>query len=219
MNAGIIGQAIDYRIRFFFAADSFDDLYAARMNRTFPNRCTSTELLELIGTRYATLLAETPPTGALQAPEVELDWAAVCFLLAYCDAHVRTSMTYTSLFDPLAAGCEWHDVAALVPPEGTSDLVDLASAVVSTAVSRWFQRPHLLNPTFGEGSMMVGGADADLIVDGCLYEIKTTARKQRTPDRDWVYQVVGYRTARLRRQPRHRTRRVCASSRPRGNRL
>ena len=46
------------------------------------------------------------------------------------------------------------------------------------------------NPTFGEASMMVGGADADLLVGTTLVEIKTTVK--------WGYmwadaaQLVGY---------------------------
>ncbi len=46
------------------------------------------------------------------------------------------------------------------------------------------------NPTFGEASMMVGGADADLLVDTTLIDIKTTIK--------WGYmwadaaQLVGY---------------------------
>ena len=49
--------------------------------------------------------------------------------------------------------------------------------------------PHVLNPTF-EGSIDVGGADADLIVDGILIDIKTT--KRQLIDLDSVRQVLGY---------------------------
>ncbi|HEU5378838.1 MAG TPA: hypothetical protein VFV38_25725, partial [Ktedonobacteraceae bacterium] len=50
-------------------------------------------------------------------------------------------------------------------------------------------RPHLLNPTFA-GSTDVGGADADMIVDGCLIDIKTT--KQSKVDPRWLRQLAGY---------------------------
>ena len=49
--------------------------------------------------------------------------------------------------------------------------------------------PHTLNPTF-EGSSDVGGADADLIVDGTLIDIKTTVNPRIEPD--WIRQLLGY---------------------------
>lgn len=48
----------------------------------------------------------------------------------------------------------------------------------------------LLNPTFGEASREVGGADADFIIDGCMVDIKTTKSAKFT--RDQFNQLVGY---------------------------
>jgi hypothetical protein len=47
-----------------------------------------------------------------------------------------------------------------------------------------------LNPEFGEGSRRIGGADADLIVDGLLIDIKTVRSTRITPA--YVRQLVGY---------------------------
>ena len=49
-----------------------------------------------------------------------------------------------------------------------------------------------LNPTFGEGSKLVGGADADIIVDDLLIDLKTT--KTPTFERDYFNQLIGYYT-------------------------
>ncbi len=49
--------------------------------------------------------------------------------------------------------------------------------------------PHSLNPKF-EGSSDVGGADADLIVNGTLIDIKTTKKREIKPE--WVWQLLGY---------------------------
>ena len=48
--------------------------------------------------------------------------------------------------------------------------------LVSIVPWDWFEptRELLLNPTFGDGSRGVGGADADLYLDGCVLELKTT---------------------------------------------
>lgn len=48
----------------------------------------------------------------------------------------------------------------------------------------------LLNPTFGEASMLVGGADADVLIDDTLVDIKTT--KYLKFDWQMFNQLVGY---------------------------
>ncbi len=48
----------------------------------------------------------------------------------------------------------------------------------------------ILNPTFGCGSRLVRGADADLIVDNILIEVKVTKYKKLT--RPYFNQLIGY---------------------------
>ena len=48
----------------------------------------------------------------------------------------------------------------------------------------------LLNPTFGEVSSLVGGADADLVIDNAIIDIKTT--KNFRSDREDFNQLIGY---------------------------
>ena len=48
----------------------------------------------------------------------------------------------------------------------------------------------ILNPIFGEGSLLVGGADADLILDDTLIDIKVT--KNLKLERDYLNQIIGY---------------------------
>ncbi|KKN53025.1 hypothetical protein LCGC14_0606550 [marine sediment metagenome] len=50
----------------------------------------------------------------------------------------------------------------------------------------------ILNPTFGGGSKLVGGADADLVVDDMLIDIKTV--KKLTFSREYLDQLIGYYT-------------------------
>ena len=49
--------------------------------------------------------------------------------------------------------------------------------------------PHSLNPNF-DGSLDIGGADADLIVEGTLIDIKATITQKIRPD--WLWQLLGY---------------------------
>ncbi len=50
----------------------------------------------------------------------------------------------------------------------------------------------MLNPTFGEASALVGGADADLIVGDMLVEVKT--EQEGCIERDEMRQLIGYVT-------------------------
>ncbi|MFA5303302.1 MAG: hypothetical protein WC393_02070 [Candidatus Nanoarchaeia archaeon] len=48
----------------------------------------------------------------------------------------------------------------------------------------------LLNPTFGKASKLVGGADADIIIDDQIIDIKTT-KFLKLKEED-LYQIIGY---------------------------
>lgn len=48
-----------------------------------------------------------------------------------------------------------------------------------------------LNPSFGAASSLVGGADADFVIDDTLVDVKTTKYFQITPA--MIHQLVGYR--------------------------
>lgn len=50
----------------------------------------------------------------------------------------------------------------------------------------------LLNPTFGEASKLIGGADADLIIDNTMIDIKTTSRLEFK--REHFNEIIGYYT-------------------------
>lgn len=71
------------------------------------------------------------------------------------------------------------------------DMQDLANLIRVVKPELFKANSHcLLNPTFGEGSELVGGADADLIIDGKLIDIKTTVKLEFT--RENYNQLVGY---------------------------
>ncbi len=72
-----------------------------------------------------------------------------------------------------------------------SDVRDLKNLLKVTDL-RLFKpkRYAVVNPTFGDASRLVGGADADLLIDHRLIEIKTT--KDATVSRDTFNQLIGY---------------------------
>ena len=75
-----------------------------------------------------------------------------------------------------------------VDPGDIRDLQQLLKLINSDTIK--VDQICLLNPTFGNDSRMVKGADADLILDDTLVEIKTT--KKATLDRGILNELVGY---------------------------
>lgn len=76
-------------------------------------------------------------------------------------------------------------------PENTLDIDDLRQLLNSCDPNLFKPKEKLiLNPTFGEGSRLVGGADADIIVDDTLIDIKVTKDLKLT--RPYFNQLIGY---------------------------
>ncbi|MHA1401343.1 MAG: hypothetical protein ACTSQE_13425 [Candidatus Heimdallarchaeaceae archaeon] len=74
-----------------------------------------------------------------------------------------------------------------------TDIQDLRNLVKLIPIENFRAKDHcFLNPTFGEGSILVGGADADIIIDGALIDIKTT--KKLEFKREYFDQLIGYYT-------------------------
>ncbi|MBI3965791.1 MAG: hypothetical protein HY329_09165 [Chloroflexi bacterium] len=80
----------------------------------------------------------------------------------------------------------WLELAS---PNAVDDLRQL-SWLFCDRQADWHEKTVVLNPTFA-GSTHVGGADADLIVDGCLIDIKTTVQPRREVPIA-LYQLLGY---------------------------
>jgi hypothetical protein len=76
-------------------------------------------------------------------------------------------------------------------PENAQDLSDLRQLLQNCNLDLFCPKEKIiLNPTFGKGSQLVGGADADLIVDSTLIDIKTTKEQKIT--RPIFNQLIGY---------------------------
>jgi len=71
------------------------------------------------------------------------------------------------------------------------DILDLKN-LISIANDSMFKSKKFctLNPIFGGASLLVGGADADMIIDDTLIDIKTT--KNLKFERDHFNQLIGY---------------------------
>ena len=76
----------------------------------------------------------------------------------------------------------------IVSDEDIKDLTNLIQIVTPKLFKA--KKVCVLNPTFGEASKLVGGADADLIIDDTLIDIKTT--KKLELQRGYFNQLIGY---------------------------
>lgn len=110
----------------------------------------------------------------LSSGQLEEGLVRSSLMLAKLDFMFRSGLTPEN-FDEIAA-------------EDLEDLVQLAEIV---PIGRFkAKRTCVLNPTFGEASRLVAGADGDLFIDGTLIDFKTTKSFQLRKDRQ--RQIVGY---------------------------
>ena len=80
------------------------------------------------------------------------------------------------------------DLVDAVPTTMVADVAALAGAFAER-YRTWNGRAATIGPQFA-GSPDVGGADGDFIVDGCLWDIKTTVRTRGNGA--WLHQLLGY---------------------------
>lgn len=106
------------------------------------------------------------------------------------DALLTAALRLAYLDVGLRIGPERIDWKGLAKP-AADDIADL-QALIALVDAPTFKarRVCLLNPTFGAASLLVGGADADLLIDGCLIDVKNT--KDPYLDARDFFQLVGY---------------------------
>lgn len=135
-------------------------------------------------------VAEIAPHRRLPDEEQERTLARFCLILAAFEAVYRTA--HPSAWPPPYFGDilprNAAELLCLVPDDWVEDAAALGAAFARRYPS-WHGADAILNPSFA-GSENAGGADADLIVDNCLWEIRTT--KKRRAQGIWLYQVLGY---------------------------
>jgi hypothetical protein len=137
----------------------------------------------------AVLATLRPPGRRLDRGDEELlcQW---CYCLAIFEQLFRLGPGVYRV-TPLATlrpGDGVEALLALAGPLAVEDLRDLSWAFWDRH-GALTEKPGVMNPTFA-GSSDVGGADADLIVDGCLLECKTTLKPSL--NREVIYQALGY---------------------------
>jgi hypothetical protein len=155
----------------------------------------------------AEVLRHSPPWGVRLGRRHEDVLCRLCYVLALLDAVARTSgpgiwnrlptddppesaRTAPAPFDQLPESSSVGDLLDLAGHESVDDLRQL-SWLFFDSQQALLTGQAVLNPHFA-GSADVGGADADLIVDGCLIELKTVSDAGRISPKAWPWQLLGY---------------------------
>lgn len=104
------------------------------------------------------------------------------------DNLLKSSMMLAHLDMYFRAGRDVYDIPMEIEP---NDIQDLKNLINTVDFDKFKAKNHcILNPTFNEGSYLVDGADADLVIDNMMIDIKTT--KNLSVTRDIFDQIVGY---------------------------
>jgi len=103
------------------------------------------------------------------------------------DGLIRSAVLLAGL-DPIVRAGVGHEHIGLVYKHDVEDLRRLIEVIEPRHFTA--RKLCLLNPTFGEATSLVGGADADLVIDDTIIDIKTTKNLACLP-RDF-HQLIGY---------------------------
>lgn len=170
---GLVGTAFDYLLRFYIKYHN---------PSAFTSRWVADSAVELIKkipelfTKTSSILQHCKEIyeGYLKSGEM--------------NDEVIKSTIYLAQLDPIFRAGKIDKKLGVVDKEDIEDL----NALICNVEPRTFKAKKLcaLNPTFGEGSILVGGADADLLIDDTLIDVKTT--KYFKLEKSYYHQLIGY---------------------------
>lgn len=209
----LVGTAIDYRFRFYFPQNGHkgnpENLIcyrgAARVcggSLAYDEHENVQELLppaqSLNGNLDHGLLMEffasLEECLNREPPQWRLNIEAENFLLRHCIVMGELDSFYRGRMDPKSIllfpqPCQTvEELLAKAEQEWIDDLRQLSwNFYDGFPILR--EKTATLNPTF-DGSAFVEGADADLVLNRCLVDIKTTIHPLK--DAKWIYQLLGY---------------------------
>ncbi len=197
-NYGLVGTAFDYLLRFYlefinkdrvirrehWVADSAYQLLKVHLNNHTDNtieigfnKNIPQNVLELsyyIEDQY--ILAKSTYNNYLINGIITDELVQSSIFLAKLDTYFRSK-----IIDQYFTTVNMLDIQDII------SIFSLIDSKLFTAKQKCY-----LNPVFGTASILVGGADADLIIDETLIDIKVT--KNLRLDREHLNQLIGYYT-------------------------
>jgi hypothetical protein len=175
-NYGIVGTAFDYLLRFKIERHNKNKCFASHWVadhafQELEDRFEGDEKKEFQNRYYK---AKEAHTEYLLSGRLTDELIAYTLFLAKLDLYIRSGLIASDLFY-----------------ETDLDVMDLRNLYNAVNIKDFnVKKQCFLNPTFGKSSMMVGGADADMILDDTLIDIKVT--KHLKLEREYLNQLLGY---------------------------
>lgn len=197
-SARLVGTAFDYRLRMHFGAgfaDSKESLAPWRKQMLLNGIARLTLTGSGLGSSTDRKWAETTAGLLEETSTGDGDMQAkVSIVLAWLDWGFRSRGKWSDGLRTIAKvvgehGADgWEALVAPIDRDFATEAAEVAEIMELT------QPPRARRVDCGvvfDGSGFVGGGDADLILDGCLYDVKTTEH----PRRDFpvsLRQLIGY---------------------------
>lgn len=165
----------------------FTAMYGASLEVEGRAKLTFRCVLEFFDLLYRTAETISAHTRKPTVDE-EARLARFCLILSVFEAVRRSGKGWPPEFLGGDLPNNVEDLLHTVPSSWAEDAAALAAAFAQRHAD-WRGMPATLNPKFA-GARDVGGADGDIVVGGCLWEIKTTVQKRA--EGRWFYQLLGY---------------------------
>lgn len=180
INQGTVGTAFDYLLRFLIQQLN------PHTNGKRP------WIAELVVHKHLASMPDLQAMGRKIVIRARQDLKSFLTEGQISDALIESALMLATL-DPIARvptarirkACE---SIGIIQKEDLQDLKNLIYAVDKKTFTT--SKLCLVNPTFGSASKLVKGADADLVIDDTLIEIKTV--KDLELEREYFDQVLGY---------------------------
>lgn len=200
----LAGTAMDYRIRIFFSNSPHKEGALAAGLKLIKGATTSglenpwhaqdrrrdyISISDKVIFSFEQFVRENRPTRRLLAREKEERLCQYCVLFALIDFFSRLSPGAFEYLIEIGS----HNINSMLKrmdKNVVKDVMSLSSSFYSQnkKLLKSFSKVHLGKSL--AGSKDVAGADFDLVVDGCLFEIKTTIKPKITTA--FLRQLIGY---------------------------
>lgn len=183
-NYGLVGTAFDYLMRFYLEyinPNAITKGWVAESSLIIISIMEGNESSLYKKAEEIIARAKTIYSNYIKSGEMDDEVIRSAILLAQLDTIFRTQEKYI-LLEQLAEN------VGIVDEGNVTDLKNLISIIPSDAFKA--KEVCILNPTFGEGSTLVEGADVDLVIDNMLIDIKTVKNLQL--NREYFNQLIGY---------------------------
>jgi len=191
---GLVGTAVGYLLSAHLRPDALDRTVARSAAMLLDHPLRRAEISPSVIERLA-----VARIAKLQPSQWTLDseqWSELCRLVAILARFEQYFRAGPSVLPYLAEPLRTHGdnldelALSLISESSMRDLDALGRATVEDHLSIRDASKLDIGPTFAQ-SLALGGADADLIYDGTLVDLKSTSQA-RIVGRDEVWQLIGY---------------------------